>query len=288
MSLMTLLFRHMCQKSDAKRDAGLTVPTGITALYDLPYGENRKWQILDIYKPENAGDRLPVIVNFHGGGWVYGTKNTYRYYCMSLAEQGFAVVNPTYRLAPGNRFPAAFEDLARVYEYVLHHAEQYGFDTDRIFGIGDSSGASGTAAFALLLTNPGYAAKFPVRAPQGLWLRGTALNCGMYSTEGRRKALRDLLPKGKEDETLDLLNIPKHITADFPPCFLMSARGDFNAGEPQKLIPALEKHGVQYRCEIYGDENDPLGHVFHCDIRNPAAQKANAAELAFFRSLLSD
>ncbi len=285
MSLQTFLFRRMCTKSDAKRDAGLKVPDDLETILNLPYGSDRIWKILDLYRPKQASGRLPVIVNFHGGGWVYGTKETYRFYCMSLAQQGFAVVNPTYRLAPEHRFPAAFADIAAVYAFVMQHAAEYGLDTKHIFGIGDSSGATGTAAFALLLTNPDYAAKFPVKPPEGLRLCGIALNCGLYSMEGKKNIMRDLLPKENPDAALALLDIPKHITAAFPPCYLMSARGDFNAAQPETLIPALERSGVRYQCKIWGDAQNPLGHVFHCNIRDAHAAAANRAELAFFRAL---
>lgn len=283
MSLQTYLFRFMCKRSDTRRDAGLTVPDDIETHLNLPYGSDRKWQLLDIYLPKHRQDNLPVIVNFHGGGWVYGTKETYRYYCMSLAQQGFAVVNPSYRLAPKHRFPAAFEDINCVFGYLRKHADAYGLDSDRILGIGDSAGATGIAAYALLLTNPDYAALFPVKPPEKLHLRGIALNCGLYSTEGMRDALRDLLPKGKEDETLHLLDIPAHITADFPPCFLMTAYGDFYRDQPEKLIPALEAHGVRYQYKLWGDESKPLGHVFHCNIRDENAALANQEEIAFFK-----
>lgn len=286
MSLQTFLYRRMCTKADAKRDAGLTVPDDLEITQNLPYSGDPKWQILDLYRPKQRAGRLPVIVSFHGGGWVYGTKETYRFYCMSLAQQGFAVVNPTYRLAPEHRFPAAFADIAAVYAFVMQHADEYEFDTEHIFGIGDSSGANGTAAFALLLTNPDYAAKFPVKPPEGLRLCGIGLNCGVYSMEGKKNSMRDLLPKENPDAALDLLDIPKHITAAFPPCYLMTARGDFNASQPQTLIPALKRCGVPYQCKIWGDAQNPLGHVFHCNMRDAHAAAANSEELAFFRALL--
>lgn len=53
---------------------------------------------------------IPVIVSVHGGGWGYGDKERYQYYCMSLAQQGFAVVNFSYRLASKYKFPAPLED----------------------------------------------------------------------------------------------------------------------------------------------------------------------------------
>ena len=91
----------MCTKSDTARDSGLTTPPEIQRFDDIQYGSDPKWNILDVYRPKSAADSLlPVIVSFHGGGWVYGDKEVYQFYCMDLAKRGFAVINYTYRLAP--------------------------------------------------------------------------------------------------------------------------------------------------------------------------------------------
>ena len=66
--------------------------------------QNLKWQKLDVYRQKDATGKLPVIVSVHGGGWVYGDKERYQFYCMDLAERGFAVVNFSYRLAPEYKF----------------------------------------------------------------------------------------------------------------------------------------------------------------------------------------
>lgn len=79
---------------------------------------------------------LPVIVSVHGGGWGYGDKERYQYYCMSLAQQGFAVVNFSYRLASKYKFPAPLEDTNRVFVWLLAHAVRYGFDTHNVFCVG--------------------------------------------------------------------------------------------------------------------------------------------------------
>lgn len=92
----------------------------------------------------SAGGRgrpLPAIVSVHGG-WVYGSKEVYQFYCMSLARRGFAVVNFSYRLAPKHKFPAPLEDANAVFHWVLAHAGEYGFDPERIFAVGDSAGAN--------------------------------------------------------------------------------------------------------------------------------------------------
>ena len=66
--------RHDWGAADAKRDSEKKTPEDILRFDNILYGEDEKWQILDVYKLKSAEGRLPVIVNVHGGGWVYGTK----------------------------------------------------------------------------------------------------------------------------------------------------------------------------------------------------------------------
>lgn len=280
------MFREMCLKSDTERDLGLTEPEDIEYFDDIPYGMHGEWNLLDVYRPKNASDRLPVIVSFHGGGWVYGSKLTYRYYCMYLAQRGFAVVNPSYRLAPENRFPAQFEDMNKAFAFVLDNADKYGFDTDNIFAVGDSAGGMGLAIYANLLTDQEFATRFPVASPKGLRLRGIALNCGFYNSENDDQLSKVLLPEDRAEELLPLLYIKPNITADFPPCFIMTSTGDFLINEPQHIIPALEQNGVRYVSKVYGDENEKPPHVFHCDIKSSIGRQANDDELEFFKSCI--
>ena len=103
-----------------------------------------------------------MIVSVHGGGWVYGDKERYQFYCMSLAQRGFAVVNFTYRLAPEFQYPppAPLEDTNLVFGWILRHADQYGLDTNRLFAVGDSAGGNILGLYAAFSTNPAYAARF--------------------------------------------------------------------------------------------------------------------------------
>jgi acetyl esterase/lipase len=118
--------------SDKKRDAGQTTPQDITRYDDILYGNDsrlKKWQYLDVYRPKSAVEadgslkKLPVIISVHGGAWVYGDKDKYQWYCMRLAQRGFAVVNFSYRLAPEEIFPAAIEDTEKVFNWVCDNAE---------------------------------------------------------------------------------------------------------------------------------------------------------------------
>ena len=100
---------------------------------------------------------------------------------MSLAQRGFAVVNFSYRLAPEHKFPASLEDTNAVFHWVLAHGEEYGFDTEKVFAVGDSAGGHNLMMFTALCTNPDYAREFPFRAPKGFVPRAIGLNCAAVS-----------------------------------------------------------------------------------------------------------
>ena len=178
MSLYGLGLRASFKISDTIRDRGLQAPKDIVRFDNLPYGTDPRWQTLDVYRPKNAGGTaLPVIVSVHGGGWVYGDKNLYQYYCMSLAQHGFAVVNFSYRLAPRHKFPAALQDTDAVFHWVMAHAVDYHFDTRHVFAVGDSAGANILGLYAARCADPA-AANIPVTPPPGFVPTALALNCG--------------------------------------------------------------------------------------------------------------
>lgn len=282
-------FIEDCTKSDRERDKGLTVPPDIECFYDIAYGSDEKRQILDVYIPRERGERLPVIVSVHGGGWVYGDKEVYKFYCMDLSRRGFAVINFTYRLAPDFRHPAPIEDTSLVFDWLLKNADRYGFDTGNIFAVGDSAGAHILGVFACILTAPGYAQRYAFSAPSGLKICGLGLNCGIYSVteDSLVGTLGDYLPEGFSGDTMHELTIPNFVTASFPPCFIMTAHDDFLRNEPEALIKALEEHNVPYRYRMYGDSEHRLYHVFHCNIRTKEAAVATDEECGFFRELMS-
>jgi len=140
MTLETRMMRHGAALNDDKRDAGLMTPGDVKRVDDIKYGPARE-NVLDVYYPKNGNEPYPVIISVHGGGWVYGDKERYQYYCMDLAKRGFAVVNFTYRLAPESKYPAQMEDVVSVFEWVFEKAGEYKFDLGNLFAVGDSAGA---------------------------------------------------------------------------------------------------------------------------------------------------
>lgn len=101
-----------------------------------------------LYHPA-PGQILPVVLFFHGGGWVHGTLEMFDRLCATLAvKASCAVVSVDYRLAPENPFPAAWEDAMASLRWVKTNSSELGVDANRIAIAGDSSGGNLAAATA--------------------------------------------------------------------------------------------------------------------------------------------
>ncbi len=111
-----------------------------------------------VYQPRAAAPELPVLVYFHGGGWVYGSIETHDGVCRALcARTPCVVVSVDYRLAPEHRFPAAVEDAWAATAWVAEHARSLGGDPARIAVGGDSAGGHLAAVVARRARDRGLA-----------------------------------------------------------------------------------------------------------------------------------
>ncbi|MBR0138069.1 MAG: alpha/beta hydrolase [Erysipelotrichaceae bacterium] len=289
MSLISSYIRKQFAKGDRARDAGLVTPEDVLRYDDIVYGTDRKWQSLDVYRPKNREGKLPVIISVHGGGWVYGDKEVYQFYCMSLAQRGFAVINFNYRLAPETKYPAQIKDTNSVIRWMRENADEYGFDLNNVFAVGDSAGGQLLSAYCCIICNESYGKLYDMEVPEDFSFNAVALNCGVYQQKMCRKTeanywlLNDVFGKGWGEKQLDLLNTYDKITEAFPPAFVMSATGDFLLGQVDVIKPELEKNGIEHIVRIYGTADNKLGHVFHVNVRSNDATICNDEECEFFR-----
>ncbi len=80
-------FCHEAKENDDARDAGLNpYPENVDRFDNIRYGDHGEDNLLDLYRPHHYEGKLPVIVHVHGGGYVYGTKETYQFYGLALAR----------------------------------------------------------------------------------------------------------------------------------------------------------------------------------------------------------
>ncbi len=137
---------------------------------DIPYGSGPR-RMLDVYVPDRADGRAPVVVFFYGGSWDSGTKSDYRFVGGALAARGFVTIIPDYRVYPEVRFPAFLDDCAAAFAWACAHAGDYGGEP--MFLMGHSAGAYNAAMLAL---DPSYLARAGASRP----LAGTVGIAGPY------------------------------------------------------------------------------------------------------------
>ena len=287
MDIQVLLFRKGCARSDKKRDAGLAIPEDVTYLTGIKYAGGPE-NDLHIAYPKGTSFPLPTIVCFHGGGYVYGNADVYKYYCASLAERGFSVINFNYRLAPKHVFPTPLEDMNAVMEWAIRNKNEFFIDTDNIFIVGDSAGAQLASQYAAICTSPEYADIMGIHPPQGFKLRALGLNCGMYDTSmalGEKNPAISAYFTKKPEKFGRMLRVFDYICADYPPAFLISSPGDFLLSHCEPMARLINERGGTAEYRIYGDER--TGHVFHVDMRDPYSNAANDDETEFFKKHLS-
>ena len=270
--------RQLFKKNDDIRDRGLTPPDDVVRETDISYGTDPA-QALDIYYPAGAAGPLPAIISVHGGGFVYGDKERYQFYCMSLAQRGFAVVNYSYRLAPEHRFPAQLQDTNMVMRMIGGLSM---IDMNNLFMVGDSAGAQLASQFCAALNNPAYAELLGLEPPP-VRVRACALNCGLYSFDLKKdRMMARCYFDGPAKSCADKMDLFGHITEDFPPAFIMTSTGDFLRARAEPLAARLAELGVENELHVYGDEMTRPGHVFHCNIRDPLGARCNDDECRFF------
>jgi acetyl esterase len=144
---------------------------------DEAYGTHSR-QRVDVYLPSHETSANPVLVWFHGGGFVRGDKQQRANIGAWGASQGFVTVLANYRLAPEYRWPSGAEDVVGVWTWLRAHAQQVGGDPRRIVLTGESAGAAHVAAATLMR-------RFQ---PESWEIAGAALLSGPYNPPLEGKA----------------------------------------------------------------------------------------------------
>lgn len=106
---------------------------------------------LRIYTPKTGKGPFPVIVYYHGGGFVIANIDVYNASAQGLAEQvGAVVVSVAYRLAPEHKFPTAHNDSFAAYEWTVKNAASINGDPKKIAVVGESAGGNLAANVSIM------------------------------------------------------------------------------------------------------------------------------------------
>ncbi len=137
-----------------------TAPDPAVTTKDIAYGSD-PMQFARVYRPVAAAGAtgLPVIIYYHGGGWVIADVNNYDATPRLLSKQLNAiVVSVEYRHAPEAKFPAQHEDAAAAYQWTVQNAATWGGDPARLAIAGESAGGNLAVATAVYARDNGWPA----------------------------------------------------------------------------------------------------------------------------------
>ncbi|MEZ4295876.1 MAG: alpha/beta hydrolase [Polyangiaceae bacterium] len=210
-----------------------------------------------VYRDASATGTLPVIVFYHGGGFVLGSLVSHDGECRALAlRTGAMVVAVDYRLAPEHPFPAAIDDAVAAYLWVAERAESLGGDARRMAVMGDSAGGNLAAVAACDLRGRPESPVFQV-----LVYPATDFTRSMPSHEHfkeryflTRKSidwfLGSYMPPGVDLRHPRASPLYTESLAGLPPAFVLTAGFDPLRDEGRAYAEAMQVAGVttQYRC----------------------------------------
>jgi acetyl esterase/lipase len=211
-----------------------------------------------VHRPRGRSGPLPLVVDFHGGGWTIGSLDQADWLCSHVAlSAGVVVASVDYRLAPTHRWPAAAEDCYAALVELVTRAEELGADPERVAVMGDSAGGNLSAVVTLLARDRGG----PRIAFQGLLYPATDLTLSSPSvaenadapilTRADCSAYRDHYLAGQD---------PRHpyasplFAADhsgLPPALVQVAEHDPIRDDGLRYAAALREAGVPVRTTQY-------------------------------------
>lgn len=210
-----------------------------------------------IYTPDGAGP-FPVIVYYHGGGWVIANRKIYDGGARGLSKQANAVVvSIDYRQAPEHKFPAAWDDAFAAYKWTLANAASIKGDPKKLAIAGESAGGGLAVATAIAVRDAGLQA--PLHVLSVYPIAQTSLNTPSYKENANAKPLNRDMMKWFLDKTMGTpadLKYPRMSLVDaklqgLPPVTIINASIDPLDSDGELLAAALKKAGVPVERKVY-------------------------------------
>ncbi len=235
-----------------RQQGASTAPDPAVITLEKPYGSD-PMQYARIYKPATAADGgapLPVVVYYHGGGWVIADINVYDATPRMLAKQLNAlVVSVEYRHAPEAKFPAQHQDAAAAYRWVLQNAASWGGNPGKVALAGESAGGNLAVATAIYARDNGLAAPVHVLAVYPIANSDMSLPSKIDSANAKPlnsamlKWFGYYYSKTKADQMDPRVNLVKADLRRLPPTTIVNAQIDPLRSDGETLASAMRAAG---------------------------------------------
>lgn len=287
-----------CDKSDKKRMATQTPPENVVKVKDIPYiDDGNPYHKFDVFYPEGkiAKEGLPVIIDIHGGGWMYATKDLNEYYCMELAKKGYCVFSISYRLVPDVTVNEQIKDCTEALAFIRANMKDYPANKKTIMLTGDSAGGQ-LALYSTILNNNPDAREIFGTVDTKLNIKCLLLTSPVtYAKSGGWFSIYTKKMWGKDYKTKSTynymdLNEIMELANDMPPTYFITSSGDTLAHD--QTVNAYNYFVEKgYECEIedFTDLRDgkKLPHVFSVlDPFDEYGQKAIDNALDYYQKSL--
>lgn len=217
-------------------------PGEIEVTADVAYGPDERHR-LDIRRAtvRNATEPMPVVIVFHGGGLVGGSKDATAGTADFFASLGFVGVNSNYRLAPDHPWPAGPVDVGRAVTWLHDNVAGYGGDPDKIFVMGISSGA---------LHSAGYALRADLMPPGTARAAGAILMSGPYTFDFTNVAANQVAYYGDDPSEYPQRVVVGNVTSTDIPLMFTTSELDpprYTTAFAELLREIVIEHGVMPR-----------------------------------------
>ncbi len=236
-----------------------TAPEAGVTTKELTYPAGKGTQKARIYIPDGVAAHAPVVVYYHGGGWVIADIDVYDAAPRAIAKQtGAIVVSAEYRHAPEHKFPAAHEDAVAAYKWVVKNADSWGGDASKVAVMGESAGGNLAINTAIAARDQGLTA--PVAMALIYPVAGTDMSTLSYQENAQAKPLNKAMmgwfvghtiksEADKADPRLDL--IKKANLKGLPPATVVLAQIDPLRSDGEMLAEKLTVNGVSVHKETW-------------------------------------
>ncbi len=220
---------------------------------------------LRIYTPKNGIGPFPVIVYYHGGGWVIANLDTYDASARTLADQaGSVLVSVAYRQAPEMKYPTAHNDSYAAYEWVVKNADSLKGDSERIAVAGESAGGNLACAVSIMARDKGMS--LPVHQLLVYPIAGYDFTTESYKKSDSTKPLNTPLMKWffekylrtSADGNSPMISLINANLKGLPPATVITAGIDPLMSEGAMLADKLKAAGVTVNYRNY----DGVTHEF--------------------------